>query len=313
MTMAIICEQGSLPITRKWAGRWRTSPGATRPGTSLIEVVLVCAICSILMGILIPAVMRARDAAARSSCASRLRELSIAVHQYAGQNSHLPAGCDYSISLTGISWQTNILPYLEQSSLFDKAWQANVDDPSGDSAENREVLATVVKVLICPSDARVQGGYGNGWIWGITSYQGVPGTSLLAANGIFLLRRGVSFAEITDGTSNTIMIGERPAGPNGLYGSWYANWGACTCPISQLLPAGSGSLNYAGTDCIPGSSFRQGSLNDGCSTGYYWSLHSGGANFALADASVHFLQYTESDILPMLATRAGGEIVNFDD
>lgn len=123
----------------------------------------------------------------------------------------------------------------------------------------------------------------------------------------------VKFADITDGTSNTIMIGERPPGPKGIFGSWFADDGFCICPLAQILPASySTPMTSYGVGCVSGPSFRPGSIDDGCATVYFWSLHANGANFAFADGSVHFLTYSQSGILPALATRDGGETVSVD-
>ena len=109
------------------------------------------------------------------------------------------------------------------------------------------------------------------------------------------------------------MIGERPPGPKGDPGAWYAAWGHGVCPLSQILAAGKIAPSLDGVDCPPSlSPLRPGRLEDPCHTKHFWSLHAGGANFAFADGSVRFLAYRQSEILPALATRAGGEVVSAD-
>jgi prepilin-type processing-associated H-X9-DG protein len=120
----------------------------------------------------------------------------------------------------------------------------------------------------------------------------------------------VRFADVTDGTSNTVMIGEHPPGPQGLYGGWYANWGNCTCPVAQIRSVWEGARLVGGPECPPLKALAPGRIEDPCSASHYWSLHPGGANFGFADGSVRFLRYEANDILPALATRAGGEAVS---
>jgi prepilin-type processing-associated H-X9-DG protein len=125
----------------------------------------------------------------------------------------------------------------------------------------------------------------------------------------------VRFAEVRDGTSNTLLIGERPPGPDGFYGGWYGAWGYTVCPVSQIRPASPnarGALDGS-TDCdLSFGPLRPGRIEDPCDVVHFWSLHVGGANFAFADGSVRFLPYNWSEVLRALATRAGGEVIEFD-
>ncbi len=292
----------------------------------LLEMIVVLAILALLVGLTIPAVQYARNAAARAGCASSLRQLALATHGYEAVRAKLPPGCDYPIRQAspydntlgiGVSWQTSILPYVEQDGLWKLAWDAYRERPRGNSPAHDYVKAQTVNLFTCPADSRRTGGFGNRDVWGLTSYLGVAGTHVRANDGVFHKDLVVRMSAITDGTSNTLMIGERPPGPKGVYGGWYAEWGIeSVCPIAQILAAG--TVEWApeyGIGCRPGGSpLRAGNVENACDANHFWSLHGSGANFAFADGSVRFLRYsTRTEVLAALATRAGGEIVGADD
>jgi prepilin-type N-terminal cleavage/methylation domain-containing protein/prepilin-type processing-associated H-X9-DG protein len=301
------------PTTLTWATRRRF-------GVTLPEVLVVLAIIGILLGLTVPAILRVRDAAARAGCASNLRQLAMGVHLFADSQGQLPQGCayppprptpDFSREV-GLSWHTSILPYVEQDALWSMAWQAQLEKPGGNSVLHAAVREKAIPVFLCPSEGRKTGGGWQGVVWGLTSYQGVAGTSVYRNDGIFHRNFTVRFADITDGTSNTLMIGERPPGPRGMFGAWYSDWGYTTCKLSTILPAGTvNSWDPGGCRIIPGP-LRPGRLDDPCDVVHFWSLHLSGANFAFADGSVRFLPYSASKVLPALATRAGGEVVSAD-
>jgi prepilin-type N-terminal cleavage/methylation domain-containing protein/prepilin-type processing-associated H-X9-DG protein len=295
----------------------------SRTGFTLVEMLIAVAIIALLIGLIVPAVQQVREAAARTSCASNLRQLAMAVHLYADAHRQLPQGCAYPFTASlipihrqgvGLSWHTSILPDLDHTALWHLAWQAQQQDPQGHLASHYEVMVQVVPSFLCPAEARQLGHSPNGDVWGLTSYPGVAGTSLHRRDGVFHKNYTVRFPDITDGTSNTLMIGERPPGPNGIYAGWYAEWGVLVCPLTQILPGGRNEwLPFEATDCeISASALRPGQVGNACDIGHYWSLHSGGANFAFADGSVRFLSYAASPLLPALATRAGGEVVVLD-
>jgi prepilin-type N-terminal cleavage/methylation domain-containing protein/prepilin-type processing-associated H-X9-DG protein len=286
-----------------------------RAGLTLVEMIVVLAIVAVLVSLAIPAVQKVRNAAARVQCTSNLRQQALAVHQYAGTEGALPQGCAYVAGYTlqeRLTWQTSILPYVEQDALWQMVCQANLQDPAGHGALQATVSATPVSIYLCPAETRRTGSLGTG-VWALTSYQGVAGTSILRKDGVLNRDFTVRFTDITDGTSNTLMIGERPPGPNGRYGAWYADWGDTICPLAAILAAGEfNSWEPPGCTFTPGP-LRYGRLSDPCDVTHFWSLHGNGANFAFADGSVRFLPYSASSILPALATRAGGEVVNVDE
>jgi prepilin-type processing-associated H-X9-DG protein len=291
-----------------------------RRGFTLLELLVLIAICCVLMGLTFQAVQMSRDAASRTRCASNLRQVALGVHQYSAAWHRLPNGCAYpylpvgtSYRLQpGVSWQTNILPYVEQESLWRRAMEANRVDPFGKSSLHEEVRRVPVPVFMCPTDSRDVGGFSSE-PWALTSYVGIAGTHRFRNDGMFHINYKVRFEEVFDGTSNTVMVGERPPGPQGKFGGWYGAWGDCLCPLAQVLSVG-GELHLdADRTCPPSDEpLRPGRFESPCDEAHFWSLHAGGANFAFADGSVRFLRYSQSPILRALATRAGGESVGVE-
>ena len=291
------------------------------PGFSLIELVVVLAVLGILTGLILAGVQRVRDAAARAACASNLRQLSLAVHMYAEDHQHFPMGCGHSdfgemldprIS-PGLSWHTRILPYVEQAPLWAKVEAAHRDEPIGWSDAHVAIFGTSIPVFICPADGRPTATGGFGVIHGLTDYRGIAGTGFRHDNGIFHVDLIVRPTDVTDGLSNTLMIGERPSIANGHQGGWYAAWGSQVCPLdAKIIGAGpKGWIPSEAVGCsVPTPSFAPGRQDSLCDIGHLWSMHANGANFAFADGSVRFLRYSVAPLLPALSTRAGGEKVD---
>ncbi|MFO0810875.1 MAG: DUF1559 domain-containing protein [Gemmataceae bacterium] len=292
----------------------------TRRGLTLLEVVVVVSIVGILSSLLACGIARVRVASMRVQCASKLGQLALAVHQHEVQHGRFPVGCAKPLARNlrdeayycGVGWLTSILPYVEQERLWSDAQEANAKDPVGRSVLHRRVRATTIRAYVCPQESsELGGGTKYGGVWGITSYVGVAGTGVRADDGVFHPNLSVGVLDITDGASNTVMIGERPAGPNGELSGWYSNWGNTTCAVAQIMAAGSNrwtAYEYVGCSAsnVP---LRPPQGEAGCGLAHFWSRHGEGANFALADGSVRFLSYSIGEALPALATRAGGEVV----
>jgi prepilin-type processing-associated H-X9-DG protein len=121
-------------------------------------------------------------------------------------------------------------------------------------------------------------------------------------------------AGIRDGASQTIMVGERPPSTDLEFGWWYAGSGQSQLSGSGDMVLGVRELNKRIPSCDAGPySFTPGRLDNQCDMFHFWSLHSGGAHFLMADGSVHFLRYDADPIMPALASRNGGEIVSLPD
>jgi prepilin-type processing-associated H-X9-DG protein len=150
-----------------------------------------------------------------------------------------------------------------------------------------------------------------------TGYLGVSGINARGAQdgwGILYHRSQVRIGDISDGTSNTLMVGERPPSIDFDYGWWFAGDGADDRGTGDCC-LGARDTSYAQTlknfyhcsDLKYG--LQPGKVTDNCDQGHFWSLHSGGVNFLLADGSVRFVAYSFDSILPELCTRARGEVL----
>ena len=297
-----------------------SSPVASfrRPALTLLELLVAVAICAILVGLLLPAVQKVRDSANRVACAGHLREIGIALHHYNDTHGHLPEGSApwvgynwWEIFDASMPWHVRLLPFIEQDGLFQKAaWAYTVDHHQMNVPPH--VGDVVLPIYLCPAESRRVGG-GASWHWATTSYLGVSGPVSANRLGVLYCLSKTRLTDISDGTTETLMVGERPPGADLKLGEWYyGGFGAGPTEAGM-------ANNYLGVrestptplGC-PSSSFRPGRINDRCDDYHFWSLHAGGANFAFADGSVRFLSYSADAVIKALSTRAGGEIVPGD-
>jgi len=302
---------------------------------------VVIAIIAILIGLLVPAVQKVREAAARIQCANNLKQIGLATHAYHDSYRRFPSGLNLPISKQSgavfptnflvtsgkigqppvpgmfISWAEAILPFIEQANLqknldLTQREYANCNGPNSTGAQ-------VVQIFICPSDNLTQtvSTYTTGGVtyyFGMNSYGANGGTrswyiSSMTTDGMFYINSRVNMGAVRDGTSNTLLFGERyhddPAytGIQTLGGWAWANYnGPEDYILSTCVP-----INY---QLAPGTQTGYPNYPEDDRTCAFGSGHTGGANFCMADGSVQFL--TNSLALPMLqglGTRAGGEVV----
>jgi prepilin-type N-terminal cleavage/methylation domain-containing protein len=289
-----------------------------RTGFTLIELLVVIAIVGLLLALLVPAILRARDAAARVKCASNLRQLGLAAQHYSDIQLSLPAGMRCARGTDRfllMSWQTQLLPFVEQDALWQamvaaygqSRWPLNNPPHLG--------LATPMRVFTCPSDPRadlIAFAPRDRVNVAFSSYLGVEGLDLVTLGGVLFRDSHVRMTDIKDGTSTTLLAGERPPSADSQFGWWYAGAGQrFTGSADMVLGVRERNvLAFSIAPCTQGVyHYGPGRLDNLCDMFHFWSLHIGGANFLCADGSVHFLAYSADAVLPALATRAGGEVV----
>jgi prepilin-type N-terminal cleavage/methylation domain-containing protein/prepilin-type processing-associated H-X9-DG protein len=283
------------------------SSAHSRRAFTLIELLVVIAIIAILIGILLPAVQKVREAAARAKCTNNMKQIGLALHNYHDSFGRLPQPRGAANTFTSaVGWLGSLLPYVEQNNLYTEL-----------GTNYLGAIATNVPVYECPSDGRA-GKVGRGTTTtgthnaGLTWYVGVAGSyGLSDANynamnaGVFQPNTaGVTIASITDGTSNTFMVGERPPAADLSFGWWaYSDY--------DNVLATQNYINVYPNCPMPGL-YAQGNITNNCDSNHFWSLHTGGANWLYADGSVRFLPYSATAMTIPLATRAGGEVATDD-
>lgn len=296
----------------------RSPSNPSRPAFTLIELLVVLAIVAVLIGLLLSAVQKVRSAAARVSCQNNLKQLALGLHNYHDANNRLPTGHRSLLNreLRPYSgWTLDVLPFAEQATLYSKAQAAYRVVPLPFVNPPHTGLDTVVRILTCPSDDRIrtpQVSERTQTRIAFTSYLGVSGADTFGRDGVLYQNSRIQFNAITDGLSNTLLLGERPPSSDFQFGWWYAGAGQRGTGSGDLI-LGVREANLqpivSGSQCGPGRyPFSPATgFSDPCGMFHYWSPHPGGANFALCDGSIRFLSYEANEVLPAMASRAGGE------
>jgi prepilin-type N-terminal cleavage/methylation domain-containing protein/prepilin-type processing-associated H-X9-DG protein len=293
-------------------------------GFTLIELLVVVSIIGVLTALLLPAVQAARETARQAACRNNLKQIGVALHAYHAQHGEFPEGARLHTrsGRRSIGWHVLVLPQIEQSNLY-----AHID-PDADGGARRDASGMVVSSYFCPTsepptqiDTDVES----------ANYVGVAGAGvtredwpleekacgIVATDGVLYLRSKVSVTDIGDGSSHTLAVGERS-----LYNTdelwtlgavWFKSSGSTT-PTSVCVAAAkhvvwpintleSRRVYYVGD--FSGPPELRKVLNNELAFG---SQHPGGAHFAFADGSVHFLdEATDLAVYRELATRLGEE------
>ena len=291
---------------------------ADRAGFTLIELLVVIAIVAVLAGLTLGGVQKVRATAARARCADQVRQLGLALHQYHDAHRSFPAGVSYQGGKSPqphMTWLTRILPYVEQETLWRQSVAAFEQDKFFETPPHLPILGRKIALFVCSTDAVAQEPWNFGtFTTAYTSYLGVSGTDLHAWDGVLHTDAAVAIGGITDGTSNTLMVGERAVNDHHNLGWWYAGWGqAKTGSTDSLLGVRERNETQDLGSCPAGPyHFRPGRTDNRCDVLRFWSHHPGGATFGFADGSARFLRYESDPVMPALGTRAGGESVGLD-
>ena len=292
-----------------------------RTAFTLVELLVVIAIIAILIGLLLPAVQKVRAAAAGLSCKNRLKQIALASHSYHDTVGMLPPGhrsLAFAEGMPYTGWPLALLPYLEQEPLYRVSQAAFQISPIFQFNPPHVGMITVLSSYQCPADpysGRVQVSTLLGLPVALTNYFGVSGTTAATKDGSLYSDSKTTLLAITDGTSNTLLFGERPAAKTFNFGWWYGGLGSDGKGTAEMhLGVREPGVSIAALTC-PSTvrPFAQSTFDDPCSVFQFCSYHTGGANFALADGSVRFLSYSANSILPALATRNGGEAVGLPE
>ena len=304
---------------------------ADRRAFTLIELLVVIAIIAILIGLLLPAVQKVREAAARMKCQNNLKQMGLAVHGYHDANNKLPYGAlDRQPGETTATYVTGhilILPYLEQDNVA-KRWNPKLprNDASTETTlgySNSSLQKMLIPTYTCPTMTPPSGTHGGTenraycsylfnagtidcqlyayWsFYGMTAPPRFDGTGI-PLNNVTTTPNSPNTASptlgggIPDGTSNTLLVGETDFKPKGV-------------PSTEM--GGIWAYGYIGYSF--GSTFFPFNKHDNTTTVYgaFRSEHTGGGNFAFADGSVRFVSATiDNNTYRWLSTRDGGEII----
>ena len=307
-----------MSLSKKYRSRSR--------GFTLIELLVVIAIIAILIALLLPAVQQAREAARRTQCKNNLKQLGIAMHNYHDVHRAFPSGWiavengfqTPHEGVSGFAWGAMLLPQIEQTNLFNSL-DMNV---ACNHPVNAPFITQSLPTFLCPSDPKPD-------VWEIheegdhdhddsaaffqeedhlaelatANYIGVFGTHDLhdceeaggqcRSDGALYHNSVTRMRDFTDGTSNTLMLGERKTDV-GL--EWYSTW-------VGMVPEGEEAFTRILGSCDHTPNHPNAHFDD------FSSHHIGGAQFVLGDGSVHFIsENIDENLYKALGTIGGGEV-----
>ena len=299
---------------------------------TLIELLVVIAIIAILIGLLLPAVQKVRESAARMSCTNKQKQIALALHNYHGTYGMFPMGQPEGYATSGMgvgssnrsNWAATILPNLEQSAIGS---QLDSLLAAGGQTFTSSFSTNVLSVFLCPSDPaspKIAATVGNAQGFHINfitchgSGYATPTADPTGLNldGIFYGKSKVRLTDITDGTSNTVMVSELLQGSDSVAGGhdvrgrmWNTVHAGTT--FSTIFPpnstVGDNTQGYCGA--VPRAPCGAQSAINAFTLAR--SYHTGGVNMARADASVRFITNSISPAIWLaMGSRNGGEVIN---
>lgn len=270
-------------------------------GFTLIELLVVLAVIGVLLSLTLPAVQQARESARRAMCRDRLRQLGLALHNYHDTRLVLPAGAlvlgPSFPALSGWGWGAMILPHVDQSALY-----GSLDFDRGTTVGgNVQQVRVSLPVWRCPSD--ISESFVATPSWAGPVVQAASG-NYCGAGGMLSGMSSVQFSLVTDGLSQTLMLGERVTNPSGASSTPYtAGWyGILASQTSYVFT----SMPY--TDVV--AAFRINSSFG--STQCFSSRHVGGAYFVMGDGAVRFVtEHIDGKVFEALGTPNGQDVAEF--
>lgn len=296
---------------------------AVRRAISLVEVLVVIGIIGVLVGLTLPAIQQSRASASRLGCQNSMKQIGLALHNYHDSHGGLPprpSPAPAGDPNATLGWMALILPQIEQGDLYRTSAEACRIDPNPLHNPPHLALSVVVQSYVCPADGRLSSPLTDqsGIRAAFSSYIGiggiVPAGRSRGFNGAFAGPTGTRFSEVTDGLSQTIFVGERPPPDSLQAGWWYPAAQGYSDDFrgpNNTIALG-GLLIFAGDPCQKIQRvFGPGRTVNPCDRFHLWSLHPGGGNFLLGDGSVRYLSYSAEPLVISLASRDGGELVEF--
>jgi prepilin-type N-terminal cleavage/methylation domain-containing protein/prepilin-type processing-associated H-X9-DG protein len=300
-------------------------PRTPRTAFTLIELVVVLAIIGVLLGLLLPAVQKVREAAARASCQNNLKQLGLALHNYHNREGCFPAGyvcqprSDANYTAPGWGWAALLLPDTEEENL---ARQIDFSLPI-EAPQHQAARTAVRKLLVCPAD-RMTGVFtvldraGNPLAdAATTSYAACYGVGVLLegspgdGDGMFFRNSRVRVMDVRDGTSYTFALGERASVLTQTPWAGAVSFG--TARLTESAPTSNPKDTKGAPVQVLASASIHALNSDFSDPEDFFSPHRAVANFLFVDGSVHAIRAgTEVTALHDLATRAGGEEADLD-
>ena len=325
-------------------------------GFTLVELLVVIAIIGLVIALLLPAVQQAREAARRMQCSNNLKQIGLALHNYHDTHQSFPYGGRTRITYAGTSWRFALLPYMEQSAVYDLDRASNYTlntyaggngntDINAYSSYTRQLFGLVVDGYVCPSSSLdplyaynatlasigavtqghhyvgIMGAYPDPAGRAETAYA-VQYGSYATDNGLLTIGETKQMRDVTDGTSNTIIVSEQSGNTNPVatrrkIANYHTGWGGISAAgtVKTWRAAGEGEHRYgSGLTAVFHS---PNPSTTGTEADKEWdfntpltSFHPGGVQVVMTDGSARFIQDTISlEMLQRLCARDDGEVV----